>query len=208
MNDWQTWRKYQRTDLLARRKAVCRTDLSHWSAAITTSLQQGFPVLQKNKIGFYWPIHGEYDPRPAMHYFWEQGATLALPEVINKHSPLDFRQWWQLAPMKKGAYGIPVPDNTDLVSIDALIIPMLGFDQQGYRLGYGSGYFDRTLAAKRPRPLVIGIAFEMLRLDSIHPQPHDIPMDFIITEVGIYQLIDKKLALISIEESAAKNSLK
>lgn len=88
--------------------------------------------------------------------------------------------------MKIGAYDIPVPDNTDLVTVDALIIPMIGFDKLGFRLGYGSGYFDRTLAAMKPRPLAIGIAFEILRLENLHPHTHDIPMDFVVTEVGIY----------------------
>ena len=108
--------------------------------------------------------------------------------------------------MKLGAYGIPVPDNTEPVNIDIVLIPMVGFDQQGYRLGYGSGYYDRTLAISEPCPLVIGIAFEMFRLDSVYPQAHDIPMDFIITETGIYQTKENKLISISTEKCAAETS--
>lgn len=121
-----------------------------------------------------------------MDFLQVHGATLALPEVVNKHEPLRFRKWWQGAPMKIGAYDIPVPDNTDLVTVDALIIPMIGFDKLGFRLGYGSGYFDRTLAAMNPRPLAIGVAFEILRLEDLHPHTHDIPMDFVVTEADIY----------------------
>lgn len=200
MNDWQAWRKQQRSQLLAHRKTITKKDHHLWSHAISTSLQQGFPELQKSCIGIYWPIHGEFDPRPTGDYFFRQGATLALPEVTNKQTPLSFLKWWPEAPMKKGAYGIPTPDGTEHVTIDVIMIPMLGFDQQGYRLGYGSGYFDRTLAAIRPRPLVIGLAFEMSRLSSVHPQSHDIPMDFIVTEAGIYQNV--KNALIAIKTAS------
>lgn len=204
MDEWQKWRKLQRANLVAQREAIPEKDYHRWSEAITLSLQQGFSVLKKHTVGSYLPIRGEYDPRPAMVYFREQGATIAIPEIINKDAPLCFRKWWHNAPMKQGAYGIPVPDNTEQVNIDIALIPMVGFDQQGYRLGYGSGYYDRTLAVSNPCPLVIGIAFEMLRLDSVHPQAHDIPMDFIITEAGIYQTIDNKLSLISTEKCSAK----
>jgi hypothetical protein len=75
----------------------------------------------------------------------------------------------------------------------ALLIPPVGFDSQGYRLGYGGGYFDRTLAAMIPQPLKIGLAFELSRIPTIHPQPHDVPMDFIVTEVGIHCVNERGL---------------
>jgi 5-formyltetrahydrofolate cyclo-ligase len=84
---------------------------------------------------------------------------------------------------------------------------MIGFDNQGFRLGYGSGYFDRTLVAITPRPLAIGVAFETLRVESLHPQPHDVPMAFIVTEAGIYRSTMAGLDLISAEECAAENML-
>lgn len=104
--------------------------------------------------------------------------------------------------MKIGAYGIPVPDNTDLVTVDALVIPMIGFDKLGFRLGYGSGYFDRTLAVMNPRPLAIGVAFEILRLEDLHPHTHDIPMDFVVTEAGIYHATHKGLKPVSADQCA------
>lgn len=199
MDNWVEWRKNQRTALMARREAMAAADHRRWSTAISTALEQGFPALRQGVVGFCWPHRGEYDPRPAMDFFRQHGATLALPEVVNEMrdnaAPLRFRTWWPQAPMKTGAYAIPVPDNTELVTPNALIIPMLGFDQRGYRLGYGGGYFDRTLAAIRPRPLAIGVAFEILRLDSVHPQPHDIAMDFVVTEAGIYQVTADGLSL-------------
>ncbi len=198
MHDWQSLRKQQRTHLVECRKAITQNDHCIWSNTITTLLQQGFPELGKKNIGIYWPIHGEYDPRPIGIYFHQQGASLALPVVANKHSPLCFQKWWPDAPMKKGAYGIPTPENTEQVNIDIVMVPMLGFDSQGYRLGYGSGYFDRTLAVINPRPVVIGIAFEISRVDSVDPQSHDIPMDFVVTEAGLYRNI--KNTLISIKK--------
>jgi 5-formyltetrahydrofolate cyclo-ligase len=208
MHNWREWRKHQRTELMARRELISEEEHRCWSAAITYSLEQGFPSLQESVVGFCWPHRGEYDPRPATDYLRERGATLALPEIVNKHESLRFRKWWREAPMKIGAYDIPVPDNTDLVTVDAVIAPMIGFDQLGFRLGYGGGYFDRTLVAIDPSPLAIGVAFEILRLNNVHPQSHDIPMNFIVTETGIYRVTVTGLELISTEECAAENASK
>ena len=186
MHNWQDWRKHQRVELVARREAIAQETHRQWSSAITTALKTNLPNLKNMKIGLYWPFRGEYDPHPIALYFKELGATLALPEVIKKHEPLWFREWWSDAPMKNGAYGIPIPDGTPIIDIDAAIVPMVGFDHKGYRLGYGSGYFDRTLATYQQQPLTIGIAFEIQRLDSVHPQPHDIAMHYIVTEAGVF----------------------
>lgn len=207
MNGWQEWRKQQRATLIARRERIDEEDNRRWSTAITGFLKQGFPILQRSVIGFCWPHRGEYDPRYVMDFFRQQGATLALPEVLNKCEPLHFRKWWQRAPMKTGMYGIPIPDSTEPVTVDVLVVPMIGFDNRGFRLGYGSGYFDRTLAAMAPRPLAIGVAFEILRLEDLHPQPHDIPMNFVVTEAGIYRVRPTGLEPLSAETCAAETSI-
>ena len=95
--------------------------------------------------------------------------------------------------MKAAVYDIPVPQGTQVLAPDLALVPMNGFDPLGYRLGYGGGYFDRTLAALERRVIAVGIAFEALRLASIHPQSHDIPMDFVVTESGIYRAGGKAL---------------
>lgn len=192
------WRKHQRKQLIAAREALPADVHQQWSQAISDLLKQGLSQLQEMTIGIYWPFRGEYDPRLIAEYFIQQGATLALPEVIGKHQPLCFREWLPDTPMKEGAYGIPVPINARAVMLDAIIIPMVGFDQQGYRLGYGSGYFDRTLATYYPQPLTIGIAFEMQRLKNLYPQPHDIAMHYIVTEVDIFRAEDHALIPTSI----------
>ena len=208
MNDWREWRKQQRAGLIARRKQTPEVERALWSEAITVSLIQGFPVLQQRCVGCYSPFQGEYDPAQVMAYLYACGATLALPEVIGLHQPLRFRKWWPQAPMRKDAYGIAIPHDTEEVIIDAIIIPMIAFDSQGYRLGYGSGFFDRTLAAINPRPLTLGIAFEALHLPTIYPHEHDIAMDYVVTEKTIYYLTDHTLQPISREACAIRNALK
>ena len=101
---------------------------------------------------------------------------------------------------------IPVTDNTERVTVNALIVPMLGFDIKGYRLGYGAGYYDRTISGMNPRPLLIGVAFEILRLEDIYPRPHDVAMDFIVTEAGIFQVSKQGISRISTDKCALENS--
>lgn len=180
------WRKTQRAELLARRVAATVTVRRRWNGVVERLLMEAFPILQRSVIGFYWPFQGEFDPRAAIHRLREQGAKAALPVVVQKAAPLEFREWWPGAPMTAGVFDLPVPDGTDVVRPQALLIPPVGFDAQGYRLGYGGGYFDRTLAAAVAQPLKIGVAFELSRMPTIRPQPHDVPMDFIVTESGVH----------------------
>ena len=152
------------------------------------------------KITHGWPFKSEFDARFVIRRFRNGGTTAALPAVVATAQPLQFRKWWPGAPMTPGVYDIPVPDGTALVVLDAAIVPMNGFDERGYRLGYGGGYFDRTLAVTQPRPLTIGIGFEFARLPTLYPQPHDIAMDFVVTEAGIHALAGNQLARIGSDE--------
>ena len=203
---WQEWRKKKRIELLACREAVTNNDRTRWSIEVSSLLEHGFPILCKSTVGFYWSYRGEYDPQPTMSALQTRGAVLALPEIEGKEKPLYFRRWWKEAPMKIGAYNIPVTDNTERVTVNALIVPMLGFDTKGYRLGYGAGYYDRTISGMNPRPLLIGVAFEILRLEDIYPRPHDVAMDFIVTEAGIFQVSKQGISRISTDKCALENS--
>jgi 5,10-methenyltetrahydrofolate synthetase len=201
--DWpriRDWRKQQRAALIERRIAVPVDTLRQWSAVIGELIDSGFPMLAGMTIGFCWPYKNEFDARFVIRRFRDRGATAALPAVVEKKGPLQFRKWWPGAPMKPGVYDIPIPDGTERVVPDAAIVPMNGFDEQGYRLGYGGGYFDRTLAAAAPRPLAIGVGFEFARLPTIHPQPHDIAMDFVVTEAGLHDATSGRLARLGSEE--------
>ncbi len=194
------WRRQQRAALIARRVALPLAQRREWNASISACVESCFPLLAQMTIGFCWPYQGEFDARFAIRYFRERGATVALPAVIGRACPLQFRKWWPGAPMTRGAYDIPAPDGTALVAPDAAIVPMVGFDEQGYRLGYGGGYFDATLAAAEPRPLALGVSFGFARLPTIYPQPHDIAMDFLVTEAGVHAVSNARLALITAEE--------
>lgn len=195
--DIKLWRKARRNELLARRAAVPREQHQAWTAAMTEHLVAGFPLLQRMIVSFYWPFQGEFDPRFAIRRFREGGAVAALPVVMEKRAPLQFREWWPGVATSKGVFDLPVPEGTRVVVPQALLIPPVGFDGRGYRLGYGGGYFDRTLAAMTPQPLKIGVAFELSRLDTIHPQEHDIPLDFFVTERCTYRNTPEGLEAIS-----------
>ena len=200
-NDIRAWRKTQREELVARRAALGREQYRRWNEQITALLWNGFPVTAGMVVGFCWPFKGEFDARFVIRRWREQGATAALPEVVAKGQPLQFRKWWPGAPMTPGVYGIPVPAGTDILIPDVAIVPMNGFDEQGFRLGYGGGFFDRTLAGFGRRMLAIGVSFEMLRLPTIYPQAHDVPMDFVVTEAAVYASEGGKLAALDAEHS-------
>lgn len=185
-DDIKAWKANQRKELLAERQAVSDVDRQAWNSAITGHLIEGFPQLAGLCIGIYWPYQGEFDARHAVHHFRDLGSTAALPEVVRKAEPLQFRAWWPGVAMGRGVYDIPVPEGTDIVVPQALIMPPVGFDAAGYRLGYGGGFYDRTLASITPRPLTIGVAYELSRLPTIHPQDFDLPMDYVVTERGIF----------------------
>lgn len=194
--DVAAWRQQKRTELLAARVAIAPEDRTRWNERITQLLQGGFPLLQHMLIGFCWPYKGEPDARFAIHWFRQRGAGSALPVVVSKNAPLEFRRWWPGMPTSPGVFGLPVPQGSKVVVPDAVLVPPVGFGAQGYRLGYGGGYFDRTLASLPVKPLTIGICYEVSRLATIHPQPHDVPMDFIVTEKGVHHVAEGRLQLV------------
>ena len=210
MNDsWleiRAWRRQQRERLVGERMALAAVEHRDCSAAINAHLGAGFVFPAGTVIGFCWPFKNEFDTRFAIRAYRERGAVAALPVVIDKSSPLQFRQWWPGAPMAKGVYDIPYPRDTELRVPDVALVPMNGFDAQGYRLGYGGGYFDRTLAAQSPRPVAVGIAFGFARLPTIFPQPHDIAMDFVVTEAGAHAVEASGLVVVSAGECAERLS--
>jgi 5-formyltetrahydrofolate cyclo-ligase len=207
VNDWneiKAWRKARRAEFIARRAAFGADERHGWNERVTAMLEKIVPVAPGAVIGFCWPFKGEIDARFAVRHWRERGARAALPEVVAKAAPLQFREWWPGAAMKPGVYDIPVPDGTQVLTPDIAIVPMNGFDQQGYRLGYGGGYFDRTLAALERRVLAIGVTYQALRLPTIYPQPHDIPMDFVVTDEGAWRAGGAELVLLGAAECAAE----
>jgi 5-formyltetrahydrofolate cyclo-ligase len=178
-------RKAERATLIARRLAVPAAEHAQWSARIEAHLRQGFGLLEGMVVGFCWPYQGEFDARPFVRDLRRRGARAALPVVVAKGRPLEFREWWPGVAMVNGVYDLPMPDGTAIVLPDALLIPAVGIGPAGDRLGYGGGFFDRTLAVVDPKPIAVGIAFELSRMPNSQPQAHDVLMDFVVTEAGI-----------------------
>jgi 5,10-methenyltetrahydrofolate synthetase len=186
--DLPAWRKARRAELLAAREAIALDVRRSRGETITRLLNAAFDVLAGSCIGFCWPFKGEPDPRFFVHAMRKRGSRSALPVVVAKKQPLEFREWWPGAPTTPGVFGLPIPQGTEVLRPRALLVPPVGFDARGYRLGYGGAFFDITLAAMAPQPLKIGVAFEVSRMPTIYPQAYDIPMDFIVTEAGIAQV--------------------
>lgn len=181
------WRAAERARLVAAREAIDRAALDDLRRRIDTHLERSFPGLATGVLALCWPIRGEYDARHFARTLRARGALTALPVVVAPRQPLAFREWHPGVPLATGALGIAYPVGSRELRPDHVLLPMNGWDAAGYRLGYGAGYFDRTLAGLAPRPAVIGVAYERARLDTIHPQPWDIPVDYVVTERGVYR---------------------
>ena len=188
--DVARWRKAERTRLRAARLALSVGERKEIGEALAGHLRQ----VLKDRFGgapgkvfsAYWPIKGEPDLRPLMAELHQAGISVALPLVETRAAPLIFRHWTPETRMQRGDWNIPVPPpDAHVVTPDIALAPLVGWTTDGYRLGYGGGYFDRTLAALTPKPFVIGIGFQAAQLKTIYPQPHDIPLDLILTENGV-----------------------
>jgi len=180
----KAWRREARQKMLAARAAMTmavREDLSR------RLIEQLGPVLQDRPgpISFYWPIKAEPDLKPLMRALDAAGVAVCLPVCIKLGEPLTFRRWTRGAKMERGFWDIPVPADPTEIRPRTLIAPIVGYDGGCYRLGYGGGFFDRTLAKLGDTAAAIGIGFSMFRLETIHPQPHDIAMAAIVTETGL-----------------------
>ena len=183
----KSWRKSQRERLIAARAALAPAVLEAWRQRIDGFLELSFPGLASCRLAFCWPVKGEYDARHFARTLRARGALTALPVVVAPRAPLIFREWHPGGELAKGPLDIPYPVNSPEVTPNAALLPMNGWDALGYRLGYGGGFFDRTLASLAKKPVVIGISYELARLETIYPQSSDIPMDYVVTERGVYR---------------------
>ena len=184
------WRKGQRERLIAARMSAPLAQRLEQAAVAKQRLRAAVDLSAYQTLGIYWPLRGEMDVRDLARAHILTGGVAALPVVVQRNAAVEFWRWEPGMNMTKGIWDIPIPAERNLVQPDLLIVPLVGFDSAGYRLGYGGGYYDRTLAgmklaahqhAAKP-PFCVGLGFASAALPSIFPQPHDIPMDLIITE--------------------------
>lgn len=188
--DVARWRQAERARLRAERLALSVDARDAVQAALSGHLRaflaDRFGDLRNRVFAGYWPIKGEPDLRPLMADLHRAGVRVALPVVETKRAPLVFRRWTPGMHMIRGDWNIPVPPpEAGVLTPDVALAPLVGWHRDGYRLGYGGGYFDRTLAHLSPCPVAIGIGLQAAELATIYPQPHDVPLDAIVTEDGV-----------------------
>ena len=192
---WQAvkaFRKDKRTELLALRAALPLRERQRRGELIRANLEQILTLPRGTKLGIYWPIRGEPDMRETARRHVAGGGVAALPVITQEAAPVEFWRWEPDAAMQVGFWKIPIPAERHTITPDALVIPLVGHDAAGYRLGYGGGYYDRTLAAMTPRPLCVGVGYAASAIATIHPQPHDIPMDVVVTDEWVRRFSERR----------------
>ena len=203
----KAWRRSERERLIAARLAINPEMLDAWRRRMDGYLERSFPGLAGRRLAFCWPIKGEYDARHLARTLRARGALTALPVVVAPRMPLIFREWHPGIHLATGPLDIPYPVDSAQVTPEAVLLPMNGWDAQGYRLGYGAGFFDRTLASLAKKPLVIGVTYELAKMDTIHPQPWDIPVDYVVTERGVYRRDPEGLAYLGEPQAGEPSAL-
>jgi len=174
-----------RTAAMARRKVAHAAAKGAGEAAAQHLLAwlETHPKLRI--ISGYMPIHTELDILPAMHALHEKGYALCVPVIMGKAKPLKFSAWTPDTRMTKGAFGAMVPENSDWLRPDLLLCPMLAFDAKAQRMGYGGGFYDRTIAALAP-VRTLGFAYAAQQVAHLPTEPTDMPLEGVITEKGLF----------------------
>jgi len=181
--DGQFDRQELRERMITARQVVAgRADLER---ALAARVGRWLRTMPLTRLGFYWPIRGEPDLRATVLAWLAEDSQrrVCLPVIVERR--LEFAPWTADTPMAAGPFGVPVPARHARMSPQLLLIPCVAFDGLRYRLGYGGGYYDRTLAALDPKPVTVGVAFQCTRVNSIGPQAHDLRLDLVITETGV-----------------------
>ncbi len=178
-------KKRARTNAMAIREVA---HAAHFETAPLSLASHSFPVqphLDQKIISAFFPYQFEIDTRPLLGKLAGEGWTTSLPVVLAKGAPLEFRRWLPGEPTIAGLWGIPrPPEDSPIVQPDVLIIPLLAFDRKGHRLGYGGGFYDRTLEKLRAiKPVIaIGVSYSAQEVDHVPIGAHDQPLDYVITE--------------------------
>lgn len=175
-----------REQALSQRAALRSSERADHAEAAAEHFFAHVKLSAAQRVGAYWPIRDEIDSRPVLVRLMDSGQPVLLPVVEGDQVPLTFRHWEEGAQLFEAGFGTLAPSETAPAwAPDVLVIPLLGFDKYGTRLGYGKGHYDRTIALLEKRPLVIGYAFSAQELDEIPRAEHDMPMDMLVTENGV-----------------------
>ena len=188
LDDSADFRRTLRRQHLAARSARGGADHAAASAAIVGHLRRHFAGHPPSSLGFCLPVRGECDLMPLIHELAAAGWSLCVPVIATTGQAMVFRHWTASAPLIADPHGIPVPATFTVAPPAWLLVPVVAIDAAGFRLGYGGGYFDRTLAAGATvglRPITLGVGFAAARVADIRPQPHDVPLDAWACETGI-----------------------
>ncbi|WP_417584553.1 5-formyltetrahydrofolate cyclo-ligase [Pelagibacterium sp.] len=180
-----------RQEALARRLAVPQADRADAGKIAADVFLEGVPLQKDQVVALYWPIRDEIDCKPLLTRLMDSGQKVALPVVLDENEPLELRLWEDGQALYPSGFGTLAPaDSAPVVDPDIVVIPLLAFDKLGTRLGYGKGYYDRTLAALCKKPLLVGYAFSAQELDFIPRLAHDLPLDLLVTENGLRRFED------------------
>ncbi len=148
------------------------------------------PLETDQIISAYWPIRDEIDCKPILRKLMDDGRQVCLPVIVRDDGPLEFRVWEQGAALYEAGFGTLGPaDGAPVVEPDVIIVPLLGFDKSGTRLGYGKGHYDRSIAVMHKRPILVGYAFGAQELVDIPRAEHDVPLDWMVTEKGAQHFV-------------------
>lgn len=187
-------RDLRKQAIAARAALLGRIDPNAAALAVRDRFLETFSPTRGTVVSAFWPVAEEFDVLPLIETLNERGCVCALPVVTVKHMPLTFRVWEPGMPFIVSSFGIPEPGpDRPPVTPDISLVPLLAFDEAGYRLGYGGGYYDRTIEQLRmlrrtPPFLAVGVAFAGQRVDSFPHEPFDQPLDWILTEESVLEI--------------------
>jgi 5-formyltetrahydrofolate cyclo-ligase len=173
----------RRTSRQRRREAASGGDKA--ATGVCRRLLDSLVIPAEATVSGYWPLRDELDPRPILSALAARGQRLCLPVVVESGAALVFRGWRPDMSLEPAAFGTQVPGaDCPVLEPDILLVPLLAFDRRGHRLGYGGGFYDRTLAGLRGRRpvLAVGLAFAAQEVDEVPVEAGDQPLDRVVTE--------------------------
>jgi 5-formyltetrahydrofolate cyclo-ligase len=169
----------------ARRAEAARLAGSDAAERVARRFVQAVPLGASRIVAGYWPIRDELDCRPLLFHLLEAGHAVCLPSTPSQGPPI-MRMWHAGVPLKPSGFGTMAPGpDAPFAEPEIVLLPLLGFDARGTRLGYGKGHYDQLLAALDRRPLLVGLAYAAQQLTDIPREPHDVPLDMVVTESGV-----------------------